>query len=161
MTSETRPARLSGQHPQSSSRAPAILPISVPPRAMKTMGLHKLTIVAPNLMATPMTENPPAFDPEHPHRLNYHKESFVPRFRRGRQVLENATIAASLDEAACLHHHRLRPDQPPLRNHRAAANPCATWCPNYGMPTAARKWRWFRQRNFRLKHRRGVKPATD
>ena len=25
-------------------------------RAMKTMGLHKLTIVAPNLMATPMTE---------------------------------------------------------------------------------------------------------
>lgn len=30
-------------------------------RAMKTMGLHRLTIVTPNLMATPMTENPPVF----------------------------------------------------------------------------------------------------
>ena len=43
-------------------------------RAMKTMGLHKLTIVAPNLMATPMTENPPVFDPSIRNRLNYRKK---------------------------------------------------------------------------------------
>ena len=40
-------------------------------RAMKTMGLHKLTIVAPNLMATPMTENPSLFDPEHPQSFKF------------------------------------------------------------------------------------------
>ena len=35
-------------------------------RAMKTMGLHNLTIVAPNLMSTPMTGQPPVFNPENP-----------------------------------------------------------------------------------------------
>ena len=38
-------------------------------RAMKTMGLHKLTIVAPNLMSTPMTGQPPVFNPENPQRI--------------------------------------------------------------------------------------------
>ena len=33
-------------------------------RAMKTMGLHKLTIVAPNLMSTPMTGQPPVSIPK-------------------------------------------------------------------------------------------------
>ena len=67
-------------------------------RAMKTMGLHKLTIVAPNLMATPMTENPPIFDPEHPQSFKLPEESFI-LASGAADVLENATIAASLDEA--------------------------------------------------------------
>ena len=35
-------------------------------RAMKTMGLSRLYLVSPNLMQTPMTPNPPVFDPKQP-----------------------------------------------------------------------------------------------
>ena len=64
---------------------------------MKTMGLHKLTIVAPNLMATPMTENPPVFDPERPQSFKLPEESFI-LASGAADVLENATIAASLEK---------------------------------------------------------------
>ena len=46
-------------------------------RAMKTMGLHKLTIVAPNLMSTPMTGQPPVFNPENPQDFQLPEESFI------------------------------------------------------------------------------------
>ncbi|MBI0151314.1 RNA methyltransferase, partial [Bifidobacterium sp. M0353] len=35
-------------------------------RAMKTMGLTRLTLVAPNLMQTPMTSDPAKFDYANP-----------------------------------------------------------------------------------------------
>ncbi len=92
-------------------------------RAMKTMGLHKLTIVAPNLMATPMTENPPVFDPEHPQSFKLPEESFI-LASGAADVLENATIAASLDEAladttiACALTSRRREITAPLQTPR-------------------------------------------
>lgn len=67
-------------------------------RAMKTMGLHRLTIVAPNLMATPMTENPPVFDPQQPNLFRLPDESFT-LASGAADVLENAEIVAELDEA--------------------------------------------------------------
>jgi len=92
-------------------------------RAMKTMGLHKLTIVAPNLMATPMTENPPVFDPEHPQSFKLPEESFI-LASGAADVLENAIIAASLDEAladttiACALTSRRREITAPLQTPR-------------------------------------------
>ena len=92
-------------------------------RAMKTMGLHKLTIVAPNLMATPMTENPPVFDPEHPQSFKLPEESFI-LASGAADVLENATIAASLDKAladttiACALTSRRREITAPLQTPR-------------------------------------------
>ena len=67
-------------------------------RAMKTMGLHKLTLVAPNLMATPMTETPPPFDPQQPQSFTLPEESFI-LASGAADVLENAHIVATLEEA--------------------------------------------------------------
>lgn len=67
-------------------------------RAMKTMGLTRLVLVAPNLMRTPMTEEPPVFDPQHPDCFRLPEESFI-LASGAADVLENARICASLDEA--------------------------------------------------------------
>ncbi|VEH87156.1 tRNA/rRNA methyltransferase [Neisseria animaloris] len=67
-------------------------------RAMKTMGLHRLTLVAPQLIATPMTENPPLFDAAKPQDFKLPEESFV-LASGAADVLENARIVATLDEA--------------------------------------------------------------
>lgn len=67
-------------------------------RAMKTMGLHCLTLVAPQLIATPMTENPPLFDAAEPQDFKLPEESFV-LASGAADVLENARIVATLDEA--------------------------------------------------------------
>lgn len=67
-------------------------------RAMKTMGLRRLYLVAPNLMATPMTPKPPVFDAANPQRFRLPEESVV--LASGAvNVLENARICATLDEA--------------------------------------------------------------
>ena len=67
-------------------------------RAMKTMGLTRLVLVAPNLMATPMTPEPPAFDPAAPESFRLPEESFV-LASGAADVLENARICATLPEA--------------------------------------------------------------
>lgn len=69
-------------------------------RAMKTMGLTHLVLVAPNLMSTPMTPEPPIFHSDHPHNHNFQlpEESFV-LASRARDILEQAPIVAHLDEA--------------------------------------------------------------
>lgn len=67
-------------------------------RAMKTMGLHKLTLVAPNLMATPMTEQPPVFDANQVQNFRLPEESFT-LASGAKDVLENARIVATLSEA--------------------------------------------------------------
>ncbi|EGV38625.1 RNA methyltransferase [Neisseria weaveri] len=67
-------------------------------RAMKTMGLSSLTLVAPQLIATPMTETPPVFDPEHLQHFKLPEESFV-LASGAADVLHQARIAATLDEA--------------------------------------------------------------
>ena len=46
-------------------------------RAMKTMGLTQLTLVAPNIMATPMTPEPPEFIAEQAADFRLPEESFV------------------------------------------------------------------------------------
>ncbi len=46
-------------------------------RAMKTMGLSRLYLVSPNLMQTPMTPNPPVFDPKQPAHFCLPEESFT------------------------------------------------------------------------------------
>ena len=65
-------------------------------RAMKTMGLSDMIIVAPNLIATPQTPEPPQFIDAKTFRLP--EESFV-LSSGARDVLENARIADNLDEA--------------------------------------------------------------
>lgn len=98
-------------------------------RAMKTMGLHKLTIVAPNLMSTPMTEQPPVFNPENPQDFQLPEESFI-LASGAADVLHNAVIAATLDEAladttlACALTSRRREITAPCK-------PRANWFPNY------------------------------
>jgi len=67
-------------------------------RAMKTMGLTKLTLVAPNLMQTPMTAEPPVFDPANQHAFKLPEESFI-LASGAADVLENARIYATLEEA--------------------------------------------------------------
>ena len=67
-------------------------------RAMKTMGLSRLTLVAPNLMATPMTPEPPAFDAARAAAFRLPEESFI-LASGARDVLEQAQIVATLDEA--------------------------------------------------------------
>lgn len=67
-------------------------------RAMKTMGLTELTLVAPRLIATPMTSVPPLFDAAQPQEFRLPEESFV--LASGAcDVLENARIVATLSEA--------------------------------------------------------------
>jgi len=67
-------------------------------RAMKTMGLSRLTLVAPNLMATPMTLEPPSFDAAQAAAFQLPEESFI-LASGARDVLEQAQIVATLDEA--------------------------------------------------------------
>lgn len=67
-------------------------------RAMKTMGLTKLTLVSPNLMQTPMTAEPPVFDPANPQAFKLPEESFI-LASGAADVLENARICATLEEA--------------------------------------------------------------
>ncbi|MCP2041706.1 tRNA/rRNA methyltransferase [Neisseria sp. HSC-16F19] len=67
-------------------------------RAMKTMGLTSLTLVAPNLMATPMTAEPPVFDAACPQDFRLPEESFI-LASGARDVLENARIVADLPAA--------------------------------------------------------------
>ncbi|WP_425316026.1 RNA methyltransferase [Uruburuella testudinis] len=67
-------------------------------RAMKTMGLTRLTLVAPQLITTPMTPEPPAFDSANPQAFELPQESFV-LASGAADVLENARITATLDEA--------------------------------------------------------------
>ena len=64
-------------------------------RAMKTMGLHNLTIVAPNLMSTPMTGQPPVFNPENPQDFQLPEESFI-LASGAADVLHNAVIAQTV-----------------------------------------------------------------
>lgn len=67
-------------------------------RAMKTMGLSRLTLVSPNLMATPMTPQPPVFRPEAAADFALPEESFI--LASGAvDVLDNARIVADLDAA--------------------------------------------------------------
>lgn len=67
-------------------------------RAMKTMGLTRLTLVAPNLMQTPMTSDPAKFDYANPTAFVLPEESFI-LASGARDVLENARIVATLDDA--------------------------------------------------------------
>ena len=67
-------------------------------RAMKTMGLSRLYLVSPNLMQTPMTPNPPVFDPKQPAHFCLPEESFT-LASGAADVLENAVIVGSLPEA--------------------------------------------------------------
>ncbi|XXQ68555.1 RNA methyltransferase [Neisseriaceae bacterium B1] len=67
-------------------------------RAMKTMGLSQFCLVSPNLMATPMTSEPPIFTAENAASFKLPEESFI--LASGAvDVLENANIVATLPEA--------------------------------------------------------------
>ena len=67
-------------------------------RAMKTMGLSRLTLVAPQPIVTPMTPEPPVFDRANPQAFKLPEESFV-LASGAADVLERARIVATLDEA--------------------------------------------------------------
>ncbi|MBP6553646.1 MAG: RNA methyltransferase [Vitreoscilla sp.] len=67
-------------------------------RAMKTMGLTQLVLVAPNLIATPMTPVAPEFNVEAVSEFSLPEESFV-LASGAKDVLENARIVATLQEA--------------------------------------------------------------
>lgn len=93
------------------------------------MGLHNLTIVAPNLMSTPMTGQPPVFNPESPQDFQLPEESFI-LASGAADVLHNAVIAATLDEAladttlACALPAAAAKSPPRCK-------PRANWFPNY------------------------------
>lgn len=67
-------------------------------RAMKTMGLSQLVLVSPNLMATPMTPEPPEFIAECAADFRLPEESFI-LASGAADVLERAKIVATLSEA--------------------------------------------------------------
>lgn len=67
-------------------------------RAMKTMGLSRLVLVSPNLIATPMTPEPPVFVPTQPQNFKLPEESFV-LASGAADVLEQAEVYAALPEA--------------------------------------------------------------
>ena len=67
-------------------------------RAMKTMGLHKLTIVAPEFDVHADDRATARFQPRKPARFPTAGGKFHPRFRRGRRIAQRR-IAATLDEA--------------------------------------------------------------
>lgn len=67
-------------------------------RAMKTMGLTRLDLVAPNLIATPVTPDPPIFDCAKPQDFRLPDESFV-LASGAADVLERARVFATLEEA--------------------------------------------------------------
>lgn len=67
-------------------------------RAMKTMGLSRLVLVAPNMMATPMTPEPPVFNPAQPQDFRLPEESFI-LASGAADLLERAEITADLGAA--------------------------------------------------------------
>ncbi|MDO5686709.1 MAG: RNA methyltransferase [Neisseria sp.] len=67
-------------------------------RAMKTMGLTRLVLVAPELIHTPMTPRPPTFDPAHAQDFRLPEESFI-LASGAADVLENARVVATLNQA--------------------------------------------------------------
>lgn len=67
-------------------------------RAMKTMGLSQLILVSPNLMATPMTPNPPEFHAEHAADFRLPEESFI-LASGAADILEQAKIVPNLADA--------------------------------------------------------------
>ncbi len=67
-------------------------------RAMKTMGLTRLVLVAPQLIATPVTPEPPLFDADNIQAFRLPEESFV-LASGAKDLLENARITATLEEA--------------------------------------------------------------
>lgn len=64
-------------------------------RAMKTMGLQRLTLVAPNLIATPMTATPPIFNPDCPDTFRLPEESRI-LASGAADILDNCRIVADL-----------------------------------------------------------------
>ncbi len=95
-------------------------------RAMKTMGLSRMVLVAPALMATPMTPNPPLFCADSPQNFRLPEESFV-LASGAKDVLENARITATLNEAladtaiSCALTSRKRELTAPMRTPRELA----------------------------------------
>lgn len=93
-------------------------------RAMKTMGLGRLTLVAPQLIATPMTPEPPVFDSANVQNFVLPEESFV-LASGAADVLERARIVADLSEAlaettlSCALTSRKRELASPLQTPRA------------------------------------------
>ncbi|KLT72745.1 RNA methyltransferase [Neisseria arctica] len=93
-------------------------------RAMKTMGLGRLTLVAPQLIATPMTPEPPVFDSANVQNFVLPEESFV-LASGAADVLERARIVADLSEAlaettlSCALTSRKRELTSPLQTPRA------------------------------------------
>ncbi|MFH4355502.1 MAG: RNA methyltransferase [Neisseriaceae bacterium] len=67
-------------------------------RAMKTMGLKHLILVAPNLMVTPVTPDPPEFIPEKIEHFKLPEESFI-LAAGAKELLNQATIVSSLEQA--------------------------------------------------------------
>lgn len=67
-------------------------------RAMKTMGLSQLILVAPNIIATPMTPQPPVFQAEQADQFQLPEESFI--LASGAvDILEQAKIVSTLSDA--------------------------------------------------------------
>lgn len=95
-------------------------------RAMKTMGLQRLVLVSPNLMATPQTPAPPVFQAKHADTFRLPEESFA-LASGAADVLENAAIVATLPEAlsdtviACALTSRRRELSAPLHTPRQLA----------------------------------------
>lgn len=67
-------------------------------RAMKTMGLTHLVLVAPNLMQTPMTPEPPQFNVQQPESFILPEESYI-LASGARDVLDQARIVSNLADA--------------------------------------------------------------
>lgn len=67
-------------------------------RAMKTMGLRRLVLVSPNLMATPQTPEPPVFYRERARDFVLPEESFA-LASGAADVLERAEVVADVAEA--------------------------------------------------------------
>ncbi|MDO5357639.1 MAG: RNA methyltransferase [Conchiformibius sp.] len=95
-------------------------------RAMKTMGLQHLVLVSPNLMATPMTPEPPVFHPDAPQDFRLPEESFA-LASGAADVLERAQITTALPDAladtvlACALTSRRRELTAPLQTPRQLA----------------------------------------
>lgn len=67
-------------------------------RAMKTMGLSRLVLVAPNLMQTPITTNPPVFHADAVEDFQLPEESFI-LASGAKDILEQASVVSTLQEA--------------------------------------------------------------
>lgn len=67
-------------------------------RAMKTMGLTHLSLVSPNLIKTPLTENPPVFNSNDPGSFRLPEESYI-LSSGARDVLNHVTLYSDLKEA--------------------------------------------------------------